>query len=231
MTTDKIKQFYSELHFPGRYSWNDLKFYEDQGIHNIYLKEIDSVIDDNIDILDVGAGTGLISNLFANKYKNSRFTAIDFSDSIDYASSFATVNNILNVKWIKKDFLEYKTTKKYDVIICCGVLHHIPEYKRALAKLKSLLKPGGKLLLAVYNPYGKFIKRFATVNYNCDILYQDQEHNPFELSFTRNQVLSMCDDLIFDSVTPSIKNYLVDFLAMFNSENGGLALYVFSNPT
>ena len=59
-------------------------------------------------------------------------------------------------------------------------------------------------------------------------LNQDQENNPFELSFTHDQVLAMCDDLIFHSVNPSVANELVNLLACFNSSNGGLALYVFS---
>lgn len=230
MNTDEIKQFYSNLHFPGRYSSDDLKFYDDQGIHNIYLKEIDLHMADEIDILDVGCGTGLISNLFASKYQDSNFTSIDFSDSIDYAKEFAKNNKITNVNWIKQDFNEYKATKQYDLIICCGVLHHIPQHEEALLKLKSLLKPGGKLLLALYNPYGKILKHVVKLNYNCDILYQDQEKNPFELSFNHSQVLTMCNDLLFESVTPSIYNHLVNFLAIFNSENGGLALYVFSKP-
>jgi 2-polyprenyl-3-methyl-5-hydroxy-6-metoxy-1,4-benzoquinol methylase len=231
MIDNKVKEFYSKLQFPGKYSIDDMKFYDEQGIHNIYLKEIDQHLSNGIDVLDVGCGTGLISNLFANKYKHSNFTAIDFSDSIDYAESFSNANHISNVKWIKQDFLLFKTSKKYDVVICCGVLHHIPEYQQALVKLKSLLKPSGILLLALYNPYGKLLKQFFTVKYNCDILYQDQENNPFELSFTKKEVLEMCNDLKFKSVIPSIANHLVDAFAIFNSENGGLALYVFSNPT
>jgi 2-polyprenyl-3-methyl-5-hydroxy-6-metoxy-1,4-benzoquinol methylase len=228
MNIEKIKEFYSNLHFPGRYSLEDLKFYEEQGIHNIYLREIDAVMHNGLDVLDVGCGTGLISNLFADKYKKSKFTAVDFSDSIDYASKFAKTNGINNVKWIKRDFLQFKTGKKYDVIICCGVLHHIPEYEKALAKIKQLLKPGGKLLLALYNPYGKVLKRFFTINYNCDTLYQDQENNPFELSFSSSEVRDMCSDLEFQSATPGISNRFVDFLAWFNSENGGLVLYIFN---
>lgn len=228
MVTEKIKKFYSNLHFPGKYSREDLKFYEDQGIHNIYLREINTVMRDGIDVLDVGCGTGLISNLFANYYRKSNFTAVDFSDSIDYASNFAEANDIKNVSWIKQDFLLFETNHKYDVIICCGVLHHIPQYQQALDKIKNLLKANGKLVLAVYNPWGKILKKFFKINYNCDILYQDQEKNPFELSFSNSQVHAMCKDLKFHKSAPSIENHFVDFLALFNSENGGLVLYVFS---
>ena len=229
MISEEIKQFYSKIQFPGRYTRDDIKFYDIEGIHNIYLKEINKELVNDIDVLDVGCGTGLVSNLFASRYINANFTSVDFSDSIDYAKKFAKENNINNVKWIKKNFLDFKTTKRYDVIICCGVLHHIPEHARALDKMKKLLKPGGKLLLAVYNPFGKILKRFFKIDYNCDILYRDQELNPFELSFSNNQVHRMCSDLLFKSASPSIANKFVDLLALFNSENGGLVLYVFSN--
>lgn len=228
MITEEIKEFYSRINFPGRYQWQDIEFYHEHGIHNLYLKEIDKVMQPNIDVLDVGCGTGLVSNVFASKYTSSNFTSVDFSDSIDYAKKFATDNSITNVNWIKKDFLKFKTSNRYDVIICCGVLHHIPDYKQALDKLKSLLKPGGKLILAVYNPFGKVLKRFCTIKYNSPTLYEDQENNPFELSFTDSQVRKMCRDLTFKSVEPSISNHLVNLLACFNSENGGLAIYVFS---
>lgn len=230
MNIEEIKAFYSQLHFPGRYTWEDLTFYEEQGINNIYLKEIDRVLVDGMSVLDIGCGTGLVSNLFAVHRPNCQFTSVDFSDSIDYAEKFARANNIKNIEWVKKDFLEFETNKQYDLIICCGVLHHIPEYKRALAKMKEFLKPGGKLVLAVYNTYGKILKRAVNIKYHNHILYQDQELNPFELSFTNSQVLNMCDDLNFELVTPSYNNKLVNIRAWFNSVNGGLALYVFTKP-
>ncbi len=230
MNTEDIKAFYSQIHFPGRYTGEDLKFYEEQGINNVYLKEIDRFLVDGMSVLDVGCGTGLVSNLFALHRPNCQITAVDFSDSIDYASTFAQENGITNVKWVKKDFLNFKTTKQYDMIICCGVLHHIPEYEQALAKMKGLLKPGGKLMLAVYNKYGKLLKHVCNIKYHNDVLYKDQELNPFELSFTHRQVMAMCKDLTFELVTPSYNNHLVNLSALFNSVNGGLALYVLTKP-
>jgi 2-polyprenyl-3-methyl-5-hydroxy-6-metoxy-1,4-benzoquinol methylase len=223
----KIQQFYSNLKFPGLYSKEDLDFYEINGIHNIYLKEINNILHDGLTVLDVGCGTGLLSNLFANKYKNCKITSIDFSDSIDYAQKFADDNNINNITFIKEDFILYNSDEQYDVVICHGVLHHIPEHYDALVKLKKLVKPGGTLILAVYNTFGKILKHFSNIEYNSEILYVDQEQNPFELSFTHNEVLKLCNDLTFVKVEPSFKNKFVNLHALFNSENGGLALYVF----
>lgn len=230
MNTNKIKNFYSNLHFPGRYTRYDLNFYKEQGVEiNVYLREINRALDNNLDVLDVGCGTGLVSNTFATLYPGSNFTGIDFSDSIDYAHERAKENKLTNTQWIKEDFLKVKLNKKYDVVICCGVLHHIPEYKKALAKIKKLLKPHGKLVIALYNPLGKILKHVKKINYNSPTLFEDQENNPFELSFTKRAVLNMCSDLTFHRVEPSWCNHLVNFLALFNSSNGGLAIYTFTN--
>lgn len=230
MDAEQIKNFYSDLHFPGRYTQQDLEFYEAEGVDiNVYLREINKALGDNLDVLDVGCGTGLVSNTFATLYPGSNFTGVDFSNSIDYAKRVSKENKLTNTKWVKEDFLKVKLNKKYDVVICCGVLHHIPEYERALAKLKSLLKPGGTLLIALYNPLGKILKHVKKINYNSPTLFEDQENNPFELSFTKRAVLNMCSDLTFHRVEPSWCNHFVNFLALFNSSNGGLAIYTFTN--
>ena len=230
MNTETIKDFYSDLHFPGRYTHQDLKFYEIEGVNiNIYLNEIDKSMSNELEVLDVGCGTGLVSNTFATLYPDSQFTGIDFSDSINYAKEMAKDLGIKNTKWIKGDFLKVKIEKKYDVVICCGVLHHIPQYEKALEKLKQCLKPGGILLIALYNPLGKILKHIKKINYNSPTLFEDQENNPFELSFTKRAVLNMCSDLTFHRVEPSWCNHFVNFLALFNSSNGGLAIYTFTN--
>ena len=129
---------------------------------------------------------------------------------------------------ILSSYIILRKQKQYDVIICCGVLHHIPQYQEALAKMKQLLKPNGVLVLAVYNKYGKMLKKVFKIDYKSDILHKDQENNPFELSFTNKQVLDMCKDLQFKQSSPSIRNHLVDALAWTNSKNGGLVVYIFN---
>jgi 2-polyprenyl-3-methyl-5-hydroxy-6-metoxy-1,4-benzoquinol methylase len=225
---DEIKEFYSKLQFPGHYKIEDLKFYDTEGVCNKYMKQMDNLIKPDDRILDIGCGTGFVSNFFAMRYPTCQITSVDFSDSIDYAEQFAKDNKIHNVHWIKEDFAKYKAYGKYDIIICCGVLHHMPTYNTAISKIKTLLEYNGKLALAVYNPYGKFLKRFIKLKYHNDILYQDQENNPYEVSFTQHYVRKiLCWNLKLISVTPSFYNRFIDFLAMFNSRNGGLVLYIF----
>ena len=82
----------------------------------------------------------------------------------------------------------------------------------------------------MYNTNGKLLKRIFDIKYHSVILEEDQENNPFELSFRHQCILKMCNDLEFNLVSPSWHNNFVNFLALFNSENGGLTLYVFTKP-
>lgn len=224
---DEIKKFYSELNFPGPYQLEDFDIYKEHGIFNRYLKEVENVLLPGQHVLDVGCGTGMLTNLFASRCPDIKFTAVDFSNSIEYGREFSLRHGFSHVNWVKQDFLEFSSDTRFDVIVCCGVLHHIPEYGVALAKIRDLLSDNGKLVLSVYNPWGKAVQRFWPIRYHSNILYQDQELNPFEVSWNHRQVLNLCQDFKFVQVSPSINNRFVDWLALTNSQNGGLAVYVF----
>lgn len=220
-----IQEFYSAIQFPGHYTAEQLA-YHNPNIRNRYLMAIDSVLKDGQKVLDVGCGTGLISNLFAQRYPNSQFTAIDFSDSVDYAQQFARTHNINNVEYIKDDFVNHKFDTDYHVVICQGVLHHIPNNQQTIIKLKDLVKPHHYLALGLYHPWGKFAKKWFTINYNNHVLYQDQELNKYETAYTCGQVFSLFSEFSCLRSYPSAVNVLSHIEALFNYTNGGLITYI-----
>lgn len=221
-----VQEFYDKIQFPGWYTPAQISTHIHE-VKNRYLQAIDHALSPGQDIIDIGCGTGLISNLFAMRYPNSNFTGIDFSKSVNYAQEFATTNNILNVSFIKKDFLKFQTKKQYDVVICQGVLHHIPESEIALKKLCDLVKPGGKLVLGLYHPMGKILKKITKINYRNQTLFSDQECNPYETSYTARQVKNMLPGFRFEAAAPSVINMGIGLCAFLNSRNGGLVTYTF----
>jgi ubiquinone/menaquinone biosynthesis C-methylase UbiE len=50
----------------------------------------------------------------------------------------------------------------FDIVYSFGVLHHIPDVNRAVAEISRVLKPGGELLVMVYNR--------SSINYRLEIL-------------------------------------------------------------
>lgn len=226
MQASDIKKFYDHIQFPGKYSRNELSYHIPK-VRNNFLNLIDTHLHDANTILDIGCGTGLISNLFALKNPNKKFVALDFSNAVDYGFEFAKEQKINNVTYIKQDFTAYTDTQKYDVIICQGVLHHIPDYQSALEKIQSLINPGGKLIIGLYHPLGKILKKLINLDYKSDTLRLDQESNPFEISFTQTAVKKMLSSVELIDCYP--KNPLMTFVLhpIANSLNGGLITYVF----
>jgi ubiquinone/menaquinone biosynthesis C-methylase UbiE len=222
--TQQIKQFYNCIGFPGKYTIDQLLKYGDP-IENPYLRTIESQINSNQKILDAGCGTGLTTNLFSIRHPTCEFVGVDFSDSIDQANFFCKENNVKNVKFIKQDLAEINFDESFDVVICQGVLHHIPDYHKVLSILKTSVKPGGKLVLGLYHPAGKIVKKFFNIDYKSSILFQDQELNPFELSFTFEQVQQLTQGFNFKQAYPRLLNNF-SIPAFFNYKNGGLITYI-----
>jgi cyclopropane-fatty-acyl-phospholipid synthase len=96
-------------------------------------------------ILEIGPGWGAWF-----EYASSRgvhCTGISISQaSIDYLNQRASQ---LGYDWklIHADLLDYHTDRKFDAIVIMGVIEHLPQYDRVLAKFTSLLKPGGNIFL------------------------------------------------------------------------------------
>jgi SAM-dependent methyltransferase len=222
-----IADFYSNLNFPGPYSIKDLSIYDQDGVFNKFLAPYDDAVGKSSQVLDIGCGSGFISNLLAYRHKNVQITALDFSDSLDYAKNFAKENSLHNIHYHKLDFFEFVANKKFDCIISNGVLHHMPRYKEAIAQINSLLDNDGRLIVGLYNFYGKLFKKIIPFSYRNQLLYADQELVPFELTFKHKEVVDLFPSMELESVYPSYTKKCVDILNFFNYNNGGLTIYSF----
>lgn len=220
----RVRKFYSEIKFPGLYTIDELSFYKDS-IPNNFLSIYNNGIQGCTRILDIGCGTGFITNLLAIKNLNTRIDAVDFSDSIEVAIEFSKEHNITNVTYYKEDFFKFKSSEKYDCIICNGVLHHMPDYKIAIERIKSMITPEGKLILGVYNQFGKSVKKIIPVTYRSELLRIDQEDVPYEINFSNQEFLNYFSEFTVNNIYPSFNNRLVNISNLLNYQNGGLTVY------
>ena len=228
MLDQDVKNFYSRLQFPGQYSLDDIQ-YHSPAPTNPFLKLINDNIPASSSVLDIGCGSGYIVNLMAINNPSCHFTCVDFSDAIQYATSFSKQHQIKNTVYKKSDFLTYQSDQQHDVIICQGVLHHIPKFEQAIAKIKSLCADNGTIILGLYHPAGKILKKFLTLNYITDVLKQDQEDVPFEITFTERSITKYFDE--YQLVDQYPKNPVLDFIRrpLQFSKNGGLVTYILKN--
>jgi len=107
-----------------------------------------------IDILIAGCGSGRQTVFTCNKYPAANITAIDLSrTSIAYSTRKTREYGVdKRVRHMHADILELGLLeKKYDLIMCSGVLHHMENPEDGLKVLKRLLKPGGAMNIGLYS--------------------------------------------------------------------------------
>ena len=106
----------------------------------------------NPNVLIAGCGTGqqLVN---AVGYHNSNILAVDLSlASLAYAKRKIEEKNYKNIEFMQGDILDLNNlNKKFDVIECDGVLHHMKDPLKGLQVLLNLLEPHGFLKLGLYS--------------------------------------------------------------------------------
>lgn len=99
-------------------------------------------------VLDLGCGTGLISNEVAEDVK--QIHAIDISSAmIAIAEKKAKARNIANINYAHTTIFDERYKKgSFDVILAFHVLHLLEDEQIVLQRMNELLKPGGLLISA-----------------------------------------------------------------------------------
>jgi cyclopropane-fatty-acyl-phospholipid synthase len=96
-------------------------------------------------VLEIGPGWGAWLKYASDHGIKSTGISISRS-SIEYLNKIAKKDGY---DWtlIFSDLLEFKSKETFDAIVMMGIIEHLPDYQRVLAKLISLLKPGGRVYL------------------------------------------------------------------------------------
>lgn len=100
-------------------------------------------------ILDMGAGTGLLSLNLLKRHSNAEFTLIDLSEEMLKIAKNRFVNKA-NFKYITGDYVKYDFEDKYDIIASSLSIHHLKhqDIEFLYNKIYGLLNQGGIFLNA-----------------------------------------------------------------------------------
>lgn len=116
-----------------------------------------TITNQKLKLLDIGCGTGLSTQILLNSKLGGFIEEITLLDTslnmLQYAEKKA-------LNWNKKYFLKNSDVnslhEKYDVILICSVLHHIPNLEQFLSKIDTLLHSNG-ILIHLQDPNGDFL--------------------------------------------------------------------------
>ena len=106
----------------------------------------------NPNVLIAGCGTGNHICQAAN-YLNANILGVDLSlSSLAYAKRKVEELGLKNIDFLHADILQLKDLKKkFDIIECVGVLHHMHDPSQGLKILVDLLELNGLLLIGLYS--------------------------------------------------------------------------------
>ena len=110
----------------------------------------------NLEILVAGCGTSQAAR-YALREPEARITAIDVSEtSLRHTRDLQLKYNLENLELHRLTIESVKELgRSFDLIVCTGVLHHLPDPDLGLRALREVLRPGGAMRLMVYARYGR----------------------------------------------------------------------------
>lgn len=145
MSQDKVREFFNQ---PGY-----LKNSSDRiSIRADIVKQFLGTLT-NVSILDIGCGDGSLSLPMLNE--SIRITLVDISEKmIEKVDQRVPAALKSNVTLINDSFELVSDDESYDIVICVGVIAHVPDVSRLWRKIATVLKPGGLLVVETTpNPY------------------------------------------------------------------------------
>lgn len=153
-------------------------------------------------VLEIGAGCGAITTTLLNK--NMQVTAIEMSYKRALINHERNKSKNLNI--IVGNFFDIEVEQKFDYVTIIGVLEYIEAYsehtyEEFLRKVKSLLKPDGKVILAIENRFG--LKYFAgTREDHSGIFFQGIEGYQYGRgikTFTKKELVKLIEKAGFST--------------------------------
>jgi SAM-dependent methyltransferase len=111
----------------------------------------------NTTVLEVGCGTGQLSNFLGIACR--RVVGTDLClNSLRLAEDFRSKHGLSRVRFVQMNlFRPCFRPGQFDVILCNGVLHHTSDPFGGLRSLVPLLRPGGHIVIGLYNRFGRLL--------------------------------------------------------------------------
>ncbi|MCL4870661.1 MAG: class I SAM-dependent methyltransferase [Anaerolineae bacterium] len=116
-------------------------------------------------LIDVGCGDGAISIPLLQNPDN-QVTLLDLSDKmLAEAKRHIPDSWQGRVTFVHGDIAAFEPMQQFDVVLCLGVLAHVPSVAETLHKIAAILKPGGQCVVQ-FTDYDKWIARLDALYFS-----------------------------------------------------------------
>ena len=122
---------------------NDMVKALSMGIGSAILDNV--TLDESMQVMDFGAGTGLITAHVANKV--GKVTAVDVSEAM--LEKLAAKEELRGkVEIVCQNIIEQPIGTQFDLIVSAMAMHHVEDTDKMIKRFAEHLKPGARVALA-----------------------------------------------------------------------------------
>ena len=214
--TETVKAFYEETPFPNYDDHDSIRSLIDKSRRGMYARMLDAAIPYNSTVLEVGCGTGQLSNFLGISCR--RVVGADLClNSLRLGTNFARQHGLDRVAFVQMNlFRPCFKPQQFDVVLCNGVLHHTSDPYGGFKSILPLVKPGGHIIIGLYNTYGRLMTDLRRLVFQATggqakwidpylrstpmslekrrAWYADQYRHPHESKHTIGEVLQWFDE-------------------------------------
>lgn len=213
--TQRVKSFYEETPFPNYNDHDSVRSLVDRARRGLYGSRLEQAIPFGADVLEVGCGTGQLANFLGIGQR--RVLGADMClNSLKLGERFRKAQSLERVRFLQTNlYRSVLRPEQWDVVVCNGVLPALPDPERGFAELARLVRPGGYLVVGLYNRYGRLMTDLRRLLFRLSggrfqwidpvlrgrglsdarrrAWFADQYKHPLEVKHTQGQVLGWCD--------------------------------------
>ncbi len=154
--TDIVKEFYEDTPFPNYDGLDTRDSLRQKARTSVAARLLDEQIPKAARILEVGCGTGQMSNFLALAWGRTVVGSDICRNSLRLAVGFRDRFGINNAHFVQMNLFDpFFRDHSFDLVISNGVLHHTADAAAAFRSIQRLVKPGGTIVIGLYNWLGR----------------------------------------------------------------------------
>jgi SAM-dependent methyltransferase len=153
--TEAVRRFYDATPFPAYPPRDSLQALRARADRNPFVRLLDEAIAGDARVVEVGCGTGQMCLYLARA--DRVVVGLDLSRAaLRLGAEAARRFGVGGVRFVESDLRDPGVRDgAFDVVYSSGVLHHTPDPRASFARLARLVRPGGAIVLGLYNTFAR----------------------------------------------------------------------------
>jgi len=154
--TEMVKRFYEETPFPDYDDVDSRESLRRKAGRGVFAALLDAQLPQNAVVFEAGCGTGQLTNFLGMSPHRKVIGGDICLNSLRRAKEFRDRYGLRNNAFVQMNlFRPPLRDASCDLIVSNGVLHHTGDPEGGFAALAKKLKPGGIVMIGLYNSYAR----------------------------------------------------------------------------